>query len=528
MQCDICFRTGGRKLPCLCPTDARNQLYDPRIQNARVLLEKDALDREITSLLESKPNDDEGHPHKAATDLADIDRLVSEKNQAADRTQQIIAYADELRVKFEKAREEIAKKKAVLSRRRSELATASNGIEARRTRQTEEVEKSIRMTKYKWNQTHSVTASSRAFLCGEAAKLYGLRRVRRNGGLEEYRIGGIGIVDLRSLNSKSPLCFIAGNADFLAAASPAQISTALSHIVHLLMLSTHYLAIRLPAEITLPHRDYPLPTIFPLLASYKHTDVPFPGSTPAHSSNNSPTASRHLTEQSNQPRPRPLFISKPLPKLATEDPAEYGLFIEAITLLAYDIAWLCKSQGIPVGDNSTFEEVCNIGKNFFNLLIGSQPRPSPSSRVPSTQSTPTKGGARDGESEAEDKKSGLVMGRFSHGTAHSFLGNADGTEFVRGWKLLSPMKLADRLKAKLMSEVANAEWEVVEQDAWEEDDEMKDDGVVVGARREGGRAIGLGMQSFMSMRTVMDAVEMVGGDGDRKPGTSGWTKLKPR
>jgi hypothetical protein len=90
------------------------------------------------------------------------------------------------------------------------------------------------------------------------------------------------------------------------------------------------------------------------------------------------------------------------------------------------------------------------------------------------------------------------------------------------------MKLADRLKAKLMSEVANAEWEVVEQDAWEEDDEMKDDGVVVGARREGERAIGLGMQSFMSMRTVMDAVEMVGGDGDRKPGTSGWTKLKPR
>ena len=106
---------------------------------------------------------------------------------------------------MEKAREEIAKKKAIISRRKSELATASNGIEARRTRQTEEVEKSIRITKYKWNQTHNITASSRAFLCGEAAKLYGLRRVRRNGGLEEYRIGGIGIVDLRSMNSESPL-----------------------------------------------------------------------------------------------------------------------------------------------------------------------------------------------------------------------------------------------------------------------------------------------------------------------------------
>jgi hypothetical protein len=30
------------------------------------------------------------------------------------------------------------------------------------------------------------------------------------------------------------------------------------------------------------------------------------------------------------------------------------------------------------------------------------------------------------------------------------------------------------------------------------------------------------------MKTVMDAVEMVSGDGDRKPGSSGWTKLKPR
>jgi len=118
------------------------------------------------------------------------------------------------------------------------------------------------------------------------------------------------------------------------------------------------------------------------------------------------------------------------------------------------------------------------------------------------------------------------MGRFSHGSAHSFLGNADGTDFIRSWKLLSPMKITDRLKSGLMSEVANAEWEVVEQDAWEAEDEMKDDGVVVGARREGGRGIGLGMESFMSMRTVVDAVEVLG--GERKSGTSGWTKLKPR
>jgi len=360
--------------------------------------------------------------------------------------------------------------------------------------------------------------------------LYGLKKVRRNSGSEEYRIGGVGIVDLRALNSWSIPMFCERTAtdSFPPAVSPAQISTALSHVVHLLMLSTHYLAIRLPAEINLPHRDYPLPTIFPLASSYKHTDVPFPGT--GQSSNNSPTTSRHeQPNQPSQPRPRPLFIKKPLPILATEDPAGYGLFLEGITLLAYDVAWVCRSQGIPIGEETSFEDICNIGKNLFTLLIGSRPRPAPTSRIPSTQSTPTKGG-RDAENETDEKKNapGSIMGRYSHGAAHSFLGSAEGIEFIRSWKLPSPIKLADKLKSKLMSEVTNAEWEVLDEDAWQVDDEMGDDGVVIGARKEGGRGKDRGMQSFMSMRTVVEAVEMVGGEGERKPGTSGWTKLKPR
>ena len=297
------------------------------------------------------------------------------------------------------------------------------------------------------------------------------------------------------------------------------------------MLSTHYLAIRLPAEITLPHRDYPLPTIFPTGSSYQHIDVPFPG-TSGQSSNTSPTNSRHPEQLRDHPRPRPLFTKKPLPILATEDPAGYSLFLEGAMLLAYNVVWLCKSQGIPVGQESTgttFEDVCDIGKNLYNLLIGSRPRPAPSSRVPSTQSTPTKG-ERDAEVETEDKKASTVtMGKYSHGAAHSFLGNSEGSKFIRSWQLPKLMEMVDMLKGKLMSEVANAEWEMLNPDAWQVDDEMGDDGVVVGARKEGDRGQGmLGMQSFMSMRTVMDTVEMVGGDGERKPGTSGWTKLKPR
>lgn len=193
---------------------------------------------------------------------------------------------------------------------------------------------------------------------------------------------------------------------------------------------------------------------------------------------------------------------------------------------------------MAVGESSSFEDICAIGQNFYNLLIGgSQARFNPSGKLPPSPSqngaTPTKtGGPQNGEIKDEDRRvPNPIMGLYSHGTAHHFLGSAEGTEITRSWKLPSPMKLADKLKSKLMSEVATAEWEVVEQEAWAVEDEMADDGVMVGARKEKERERGFGlggMQSFMSMRTVMDAVELVSGDGTRKPGTSGWTKLKPR
>lgn len=347
------------------------------------------------------------------------------------------------------------------------------------------------------------------------------------------------------------------------------------------MLATHYLAIRLPAEVTLPHRDYPLPTIFSLPSSYLHTNVPFPGATA--SSSNSPSTSRHA-ESSNQPRPRPLWINKPLPILANEDSGAYASFLEGTILLAYNVAWLCKSQGVSVGENgtTTFEDICNIGKNLWKLLIGDKPHLQPTPRSASLAPSPPKSLDSEGYIEGEDKKSHRAerspLGWASHGAAYSFLGSAEGAEFIRGFKLPRPNQLADILKNKLMSEVANAEWEVLSQDAWAIEDEMRSDGVVVGARKEGSAAgtsgvkkerdYMAGMQSFMSMRTVMDAVEMVGEgtgintvvaerlpfglatgaprdrveregdpsavgaakdqDKDKKPGTNGWTKLKLR
>jgi hypothetical protein len=205
MQCDICFRGGGqgeKKLHFLCPTDARNQLYGSRIRNAQVLLQNDELSSQITGLISSNKAEHDKELPKTAIGAVS---LSAERDQIVDRTQQIITRADELRAKVELARGEMAKRKAAANRRKSDLASASNGVDTRRARQAEDVEKAIRMTKYKWNQGHATTASSRTFLCGEAAKLYGLKKARKNTGGEEYRIGGVGIMDLRSLNSEISL-----------------------------------------------------------------------------------------------------------------------------------------------------------------------------------------------------------------------------------------------------------------------------------------------------------------------------------
>lgn len=215
----------------------------------------------------------------------------------------------------------------------------------------------------------------------------------------------------------------------------------------------------------MPHRDYPRPTIFNLASSYQHGDVPFPGTTviPSFSSDERDRQPHYM------PRPRPLYVDKALPTLAKEDPVTYSLFLEGVTLLAYDIAWACSTQGVSIGDRSSFEDVCHMGRNLYALLIGQQLHSTQTGRIypPATSSPAAK---HDNPDHEELGKAASWMGRYSHGTAHAFLGSAEGSEFLRSFKLPGPLKLADKLKKKLISEVAVPEWEVLEDDAWAVDD----------------------------------------------------------
>ncbi|KAM0399631.1 hypothetical protein ACHAQC_002910 [Fusarium culmorum] len=457
MDCDICHRShDAKRLPFLCTVDARAALYDGRIENVMALIENEDLQKQISDLLDET--------NASTKDRKDA--LQAQQRAAEDRTTQILAAADKLRNDIKAAKEEIQTRTAALSRRKSDIAAVSDGLIERRAKRQKSVERETGMHKYRWTKCADELARTRSFLCIEAAQLYGLKRIKEGSPSKyEYYLGGIPVVDLTAMNSSTPEI----------------ISTSLSHICQILILVSHYLSIRLPAAITLPHRDYPRPTIFNLSASYRPGDPVFP----SQASVSSPSSTTD-TESQRVSRPRLLFIDKPLSQLAKEDPATFSYFIEGVTLLAYNIAWACNTQGVSIGDKALFEDMSNMGRNLYNLLINHQS----AGKDPDTL-----------KNEADGQTS--RFGQYSHGTTFYHLGGAEGTEFSKTFKLPSPMKLADKLKKKLLSEAPTPNWEVLDDDAWKVEEELAD-----------------GSQVNKNL--------LMGDKSSPRRGTSGWMRVKNR
>lgn len=207
LNCDVCRRPHSQKLPFLCAMDARNQLYEGRLQNAKTLMENDILERQINAII--SPFQDDAWQKDSSVKARLVESWKSEQAAAVDRTSQIIAQAERLRLETDAARKELQDRKESVRRRKSDLVSVSEGIAARRSRQIEDIERSIHMSNYKWNRSADQMCATRAFLCEEAARLYGLRQVRK-GALKRYEIGGVEIIELHAMNSKSG-CLIAGH-----------------------------------------------------------------------------------------------------------------------------------------------------------------------------------------------------------------------------------------------------------------------------------------------------------------------------
>lgn len=199
MSCSICHRPhDAKKLPFLCVVDARNVLYESRVEYAQALIDSEEAERQVGAALAAQEGES---PAQKSASSARIDWLKAEEAAARDRTNQIIAQAERLKREMEAARKEIAAKRDAISRRKSDLASVSAGLAARRQRQLEEVERSTQRLKYKWNRVADDMADIRAFLCEGSARLYGLRQIKK-GSVKRYEIGGVEIFDLHAMNSK--------------------------------------------------------------------------------------------------------------------------------------------------------------------------------------------------------------------------------------------------------------------------------------------------------------------------------------
>jgi Vacuolar sorting 38 and autophagy-related subunit 14 len=210
-----------------------------------------------------------------------------------------------------------------------------------------------------------------------------------------------------------------------------------------------------------------------------------------------------------------------LPALAKEDPTAYSYFIEGVTLLAWDIAWLCRTQGLDAVN--TWEDVCPLGKNLWQLLVAPVPKVS---RPPLT-STPSDAIVTSGKQAITEKEwdNETMFGYFSHGTAHSFLGSADGNDFMKSWNLQGHMKIVDKVKSLLMSEMAGAEWDLLNDKDWEDEEitaKREDEAVILGGGRETPN------KEVMHPEDWDDGTPSPPKDRDNSKGTSGWTKLKSR
>jgi hypothetical protein len=531
MECDICGKSGNLAHPLHCITCARSYLEQPRIDLARTLIDKDGVERHVKAVVQGSEDKTSQHVSLAdskggllvdrheCTHHLNWQRTKAETAEIHERMQLIAEQSSRLRDQINAMRKHVESQRSANAQRKSDLSSATYGIDSRRASELDKVQQHVKRIDYKSDKMHHDTMELRMQLCTTAAKLAGLKTTRwknKDGSIKDaFNIGPgsrLRIWDLRDLND-----------------APADhLSASLGAVAQLLVRVAAYLGIRLPAEITLPHNDYPQPTIFSPASSYQGKKVPFPGSTPSHSSSNSPEASRTIDPRIHLPKPRTLFIDRPLGHLSAEDPPAYSSFIEGVSLLAYNVAWLCRAQGMKESFKQ-WEDICPMGRSLHRLLISQETYSHQRPQNPLDKDMTARS-----SSKAPLRKTPVGFGQLSHATSHSYMNIAENAQYLSGWSL-SPTKIVDELKAFLLAEQQAQEWDVLNQKEWEDMENLiAEDPIIVGEKRRDTAGTSDG-RSFLTSTTTngritpsqkADASE--GEQSARKRGTSGWTKLKSR
>jgi hypothetical protein len=191
------------------------------------------------------------------------------------------------------------------------------------------------------------------------------------------------------------------------------------------------------------------------------------------------------------------------------------LFIEGVSLLAYDLAWLCRTQG--AGTLNAFEEICDLGRNLFQLFPSKDGKGRP---ILNRNISSATGKTERSVVDVEDGKPRL--GSWSHGSSQNSLAAPQSEDQLPEWKL-SITKFVDQLKSYLRNEAARAEWDIITDTEWDEELEHEKPVLVGGYRRS----------PAMSVMTVKpsdgedDIISPANAAGAAK-GSSGWMKIRGR
>jgi hypothetical protein len=222
MDCDLCGRHGGKKLPLKCHTCARSTIYPLRIQHATVLLEKEAMGHRVEAIVEGLGNSATQERLALSGTMIDmhdcakayeLEKLTSDATRLTERVRLISEKSEKLRAEMEEHRKAIVVKKAELSLRRSDSESARYGLEAREAKELESLQAGIKRMNRRRDIKQQDIVNGRFSLCREAAILAGLKRrlrKRSDGSIKEsFSIGnGLAIYDLRELHSKESYHYI--------------------------------------------------------------------------------------------------------------------------------------------------------------------------------------------------------------------------------------------------------------------------------------------------------------------------------
>ena len=532
MECDICQRGfNARRKPC-CKSCAQATLYGPRVEQAAALLGREKSHTHVEAvvrpgndgILAALPEDADWDAITSGIKTHSHERAREERAAAEERIKDITEKVDLLKKQIEDYNAVVAKQREQNERRRRDLAAEWQQLEKRKGRAMDPVQTAIRKAKHRLDKVHSRTVEARDFLCRELSSLNGLKKVKYEDGKTEHHLCGIQIPNLRDLNGingRIKVDIIETPSGRKALVEPHElISASLDNLCRFIETCCHYLSVRLPAEVIMPHNDFPHGAIMTRDSSYKISNPRYPGTGTSQTA--SPATSR-LIHKNEPSRPRLLHLTEPLPQFQKENFKACAFFIEGVALLAYDVAWLCTSQGVE--NLKEFEDICAIGPNLHRLFPG---RDCKSQRPTLTRNLTL---ARNLPTTVADERSGKTppdqnprFGSHSDGSARHALAGYEGHEIFHDWKPNRAL-FTDQLRSYLRNETSRAEWHIVDDTEW--DEELEDERpVLVGDAKRSLERKG----PAMSVMTVAphDGADETTSPTNKTKGNSGWMKVRGR